>query len=347
MTDLNNIEEIKKLDPKNVYASTGMFTSQCRQIVNNYYGKEFYPADYKQIKNIVICGMGGSAYGAHVAITLFAKEVKVPIILVSDYHLPGFVGQDTLVLLTSYSGTTEEVLSCAREAEERGAKITGFCSGGALGDFLKEKYPGFIFNPENNPSGQPRLGTGYIIIGTFVLLNALGVISISKEEIMHAIDEVENSHEETKKTAMTLSQKILGFVPAIFASEHLVGNAHIMRNQFNETSKSFSAFEDIPELNHHLMEGLKNPSDKKIKALFITSDLYSDKHKKRISLTEDVVSQNGVKYLEYAAGGRNKLSQVLNVLSFGGYITLYLALLYGQDPSLIPWVDYFKEKLAK
>lgn len=347
MIDLNNIDEIKKLDPKDVYGSTGMFADQCQQMVDNYFGKEFYSDEYKNIRNIVICGMGGSAYGGYVAISLFAGELKVPIVQVNDYHLPGFVNEESLVFLTSYSGSTEEVLSCAEEAKTKGAKITGFSSGGALGDILRDKYPGFTFDPKNNPSGQPRLGTGYIITGTLILLNNLGVIKISESEMKTAIDEVRDSQENIKQTAQDLAEKIQGFIPIIMASEHLVGNAHIIRNQFNETAKSFSAYEDIPELNHHLMEGLKNPTDKKVKALFITSDLYSDKHKKRIEVTKDVISQNRVEYLEYSANGSSKLSQVLNVLSFGGYITLYLALLYGQDPSLIPWVDYFKEKLAK
>ncbi|MCL5970296.1 MAG: hypothetical protein M1450_02205, partial [Patescibacteria group bacterium] len=97
----------------------------------------------------------------------------------------------------------------------------------------------------------------------------------------------------------------------------------------------------------HLMEGLKNPTDKKLIVLFLMSDKYSEKHAKRIKLTEDVVKQNGMDYLEYQPSGSTKFSEMLNTLSFGGYITLYLGLLYGQDPSLIPWVDYFKAQLAK
>jgi glucose/mannose-6-phosphate isomerase len=86
--------------------------------------------------------------------------------------------------------------------------------------------------------------------------------------------------------------------------------------------------------------------DKKLKAILVNSSLYEAKHQRRMELTADVVSQNGMPYVEYAAGGSTKLAQVLNVLAFGGYLTLYLGLIYGQDPSLIPWVDYFKAKLG-
>ncbi|MCL5970671.1 MAG: hypothetical protein M1450_04190, partial [Patescibacteria group bacterium] len=246
MIDLKNLEEIKKLDPKDVYGSTGMFVDQCKQMFDTYFNVDFFTPEYKAIKNIVICGMGGSSYGGHIATTLYQRELKVPLIVLNDYNLPGFVDKDSLVLLASYSGSTEETLSCAQEAEQRNAKITGYSSGGKLGEFLKERYPGFTFNPQYNPSGQPRLGTGYTVMGTLALLKNLGVIEINNEEVEKAIEEVKNLQEEIKNKAIELATKIQGYIPLFFASQHLVGNAHIIRNQTNETAKSFSAFEDIP-----------------------------------------------------------------------------------------------------
>jgi len=120
-----------------------------------------------------------------------------------------------------------------------------------------------------------------------------------------------------------------------------------MRNQFNETAKTFSAFEDIPELNHHLMEGLKYPENNKLAVLFLKSNLYENIYQKRIALTDDVIKKNNIKSLYFEPSGTTELSQVLTTLVFGGYVTLYLAFLYNLDPSLIPWVDYFKDQLKK
>ena len=343
MIDLNDLDAIKQLDPKDVYGSTGMFVDQCQDIVDSYYGRT---GSVSGIQNLVISGMGGSAYGAHVAQSLYASELKVPLVPVSDYHLPGFVDSNTLVLATSYSGTTEEVVSTVEEAKSKGARLAALTSGGTLGQLVKDGAPGIAFDPRLNPSGQPRLGTGYIITGTLVILNDLGLISVSSDDLNRAIGEVRAAHEQIKQTAQSLAKELEGWIPVTFAAQHLVGNAHIIRNQFTETSKSFSAYEDVPELNHHLMEGLKNPADKKLKALLITSNLYEAKHQRRMELTADVVGQNGMPHIEYAAGGTTRLAQVLNVLAFGGYLTLYLGLIYGQDPSLIPWVDYFKAKLG-
>ncbi|OGE44618.1 hypothetical protein A3A45_02830 [Candidatus Daviesbacteria bacterium RIFCSPLOWO2_01_FULL_36_8] len=95
------------------------------------------------------------------------------------------------------------------------------------------------------------------------------------------------------------------------------------------------------------MEGLKNPPDKKIKTLFINSNLYSEKLTKRMEITKDVIEKNGLSYIEYNPQSKTKFLQMLEVLSFGGYLSYYLAMLYKQDPSVIPWVDYFKNELQK
>ncbi len=345
MTDLNNLEEIKKLDPKNVYGSTGMLADQCEQIWNDSKSLNF-PAEYKNVQNIIICGMGGSAYGGHVALSLFKNVLKIPLIVNNDYDLPKFVNENSLVILTSYSGSTEETLSCTEQALKLGAKVTGITSGGKLSEVLNGK-PALVFNPKFNPSGQPRLGTGYIVLGTLSILNLLGLLTLSDEEVKSSVKLLKNSHEEIKKSAQELARNLMNKIPVIFSGGFLEGNAHIIRNQFNETSKNFSAFSVLPELNHHLMEGLQNPKNHKLSVLFIDSNLYPEIIQKRIKLTKEVVSKNGVPYFEYKAMGNTKLSQSLNILSFGGYLTLYLALLYGLDPSLIPWVDYFKENLHK
>lgn len=342
-----NISSMDNLDPKNVSGSTGMLADQCRQIWQE--GKELeFPENYRNCQNIILAGMGASAYGGYVVSALFKDSLKLPLLSNDDYQLSAFVNENSLVLLCSYSGSTEEILSCFVEAKNKQAKITGICGGGKLGDFLKnESVPFLIFEPKFNPSNQPRLGTGYMVLGTIAILNKLGVISVSDSEMEQAISELENNLENIKEKAKVLSEKIKGSIPLIISAEFLSGNARIMRNQLNETAKSFADFEILPELNHHFMEGLKNPEDRKLFALFITSDMYSDKLKKRVELTKDVVGKNNVSLDGYQATGSSKLSQMLSVLAFGGYLSLYLAFLYKQDPSLIPWVDYFKEQLAR
>ena len=346
MIDLNNLEEIKKLDPKDVYGSTGMFINQCRQIHELVEKAELPDRLLKSDPgSVVFSGMGGSAYGGHVCLSLFKDEIEIPMFLNSDYGLPKFVNSDTLVILTSYSGGTEETLSSMELAKSIGANKIALTTGGKLAELAGNDS--IVFDPKFNPSGQPRLGTGYIVLGTIEILRRIGLLKHSSEDVVNAIDEVEKNIEQIKSEAMELSKKIIGCIPVIFAGSIFEGNAHILRNQFNETAKSFSSFHYIPEANHHVMEGLKNPEGRKLVSLFLDSEIYDAKIKKRMELTKDVVRQNNTEVLSYKIKGQTKLSQSLELLAFGGYLTLYTGLLYGQDPSLIPWVDYFKEKLSK
>ncbi len=345
MIDLNNKEEIKSLDPKKVYESTQMLSLQCSDILTQSESLHF-PDNYKDFKNIVICGMGGSAYGGHVVISLFKDELKIPVYLNSDYLLPKFVDSDTLVILTSYSGSTEEILQNSKEARDRNSKIVVLTSGGELQKIADENtIPSLIFDPKNNPANQPRLGTGYIILGTIRILERLNLINIIS--FQRAIDLIESENQNIENLAKEVSQIVLNKTPLIFASEFLEGNSHILRNQINETAKSFSSFHVIPELNHHLMEGLKYPDSLKTIALIFNSSLYLDKNQKRVKLTKDVVEKNKIEVVEITPKGEDKFTQMLYLLSFGGYLSLFMGLLYNEDPSLIPWVDYFKENLNK
>ena len=344
MKDLKNIEEIKKLDPKDVFGSTKMLYDQCLQIWEDAKNVNITAT----VENIVICGMGGSSYGGHVIKSMFMDKLGKPLAIVNDYELPAFANEQTLVVLTSYSGSTEETLSCSKQAKEKGCQVVVLTSGGELAKLVKEEgYQGIVFEPKHNPSGQPRLGTGYIVLGTIALFNRIGLITIEENEAAEAIESLKTDTDKIMENAVAMAEKIQNNIPLIFAAGFLEGNAHIMRNQINETAKSFSDFAVLPELNHHLMEGLKNPKDRKLICLFLESDLYPQIINKRIELTKDVVGKNGVEVASYKVIGENRLSQMLNVLSFGGFLSFYLAILYDQDPSVIPWVDYFKEQLKK
>lgn len=345
MIDLTNLDEIKKLDSKNVYGSTELFVNQCEQVLEDI--KSFsFPDEYKKVKNIVFSGMGGSALGAQVVYFLYKDLLPIPFYINNDYTLPAFADSNTLVILSSYSGTTEETLSCANEATRLGCKVTAITTGGTLYGLMEEnKIPYYKLEPKNNPCGQPRLGTGYSVFATIALLMKLGFINTNEEDLRISLEPVRKYNQMIKEEAIRLATALINKIPVIIAAEFMIGATHVLRNQFNETSKNFSSYSPLPELNHHLMEGLKNPHDSKLTVLAIESKLYSQKLQKRMQLTKEVVQKNNISTESYLAGSPDKLGQVLEVLSLGGYLTFYLSILYGQDPSLIPWVDYFKEKL--
>lgn len=347
MIDLNDKAAIATIDKKNAYGSIAYFSKQCKQAWDETQQLTF-PDDYKDVDNIVLCGMGGAAYAALIIKALYSKELSIPIELVNGYDIPAYVNERTLALLSSYSGSTEEALSCAQQALAKKAKITGVCSGAGLAEFFRaNNFPAYIFEPKFNPAGQPRLGQGYMIFGHVGILARIGLLSLSNESVNELVAFLEQKNSEIDSSAKNLAPKLGEKIPVIVASEHLAGNAHVMRNQFNETAKNFSAYSLISELNHHLMEGLTYPKNSNLTFLLLQSNLYSSIIQKRFTLTKEVIEKNNREVVEVSIEGGNQLEQMAYTIAFGSYLSFYVAILYGQDPSVIPWVDFFKEKLAK
>ena len=345
MIDLNNEEEIKQLDPLNTIGTTESILKQCEAAWSEVNNLEL--TRLENITTVVFCGMGASMYGAIVLKSLLGRAMPFPTEIVSDYYLPDYVGPNTLVVLTSYSGTTEEVLSCAEDAKSKEAHMVVLTKGGPIAEFAKDNHiPAYIFDGERNESNVPRLGAGYTILGLIGLLNKMGVIDIEEHEITNAIARMHEKFDEIKQQAYTDYQQFINKIPVVFAAEQLSGNAQIMRNQFNETSKVFSSFFLIPDLNHHLMEGLQFPKDAPLHFLILNSPNYSDKIKKRVDLTAQVVSQNNHPVHEFMTSGQTVYDDILEVLIYGSFLTLYLALEYKQNPATNPWVDWFKKELT-
>ncbi|MFH1193681.1 MAG: SIS domain-containing protein [bacterium] len=336
-------EILKKIQSSQYQPVFGSLKAMPAQFKSALTQKLDLPADFKKIKNIVLCGMGGSALAAHILEAL--NICLTPFYFYNGYEPPRSLNKDTLFIASSYSGTTEEVLASLKKAEATDAKIVGLAAGGELLETLKKKGHPFIkFDDKYNPSGQPRYGLGYALGGLLNILCRLGFADLKIEEVEAAADKI-------KMPALAVAEKIAkqlqGFSPIVVASEFLAGNAHILANQFNETCKTFSEFHIIPELNHHLLEGLKRPADNKLKFLFIESGLYSKRISHRFDITKKVVKNNNIGYTEYRVNGQTKLEQALNCLSLGGLVSVVLAIIYKEDPVDIPWVNYFKKELQK
>jgi len=131
MEHLDDMQAITLLDPKNVFGSVGMFPEQCEDSWKEASAVVF-PDTYKTVKNIVVCGMGGSRFTPRTVKELFQDQITVPYEIIDGYDIPGYVNEDTLVLLSSYSGTTEEVISCGKHAIEKKAKLAGIANGGGV-----------------------------------------------------------------------------------------------------------------------------------------------------------------------------------------------------------------------
>jgi glucose/mannose-6-phosphate isomerase len=353
---LDSREEIAGVDTLNALGSIEQLGSQVQQIWEDSKSLHF-DESYRQVKNVVVAGMGGSALGTHVIQTVFKDELHIPVLVVPDYKLPSFVNQDTLVIASSYSGTTEETLAAVQDAQQKGAKIAGITSGGKLAEFLRtNNYPAIVFETTYNPCNSPRMALGYSVFGQIALFAQAGLLNVTETEYQAVLATVADAHmrmgasvTQEKNVAKILAFEMFGRIPVVMISEHLEGVAHVFANQINENAKTFSEYRVIPELNHHLMEGLQFPESNSENLLYLSihSELYVESNQKRMLLTQQVLEKNKIEYREFKLTSKTKLEQAFELLVLGSYSSFYLALLNNQNPTPNPWVDWFKAELKK
>ncbi len=353
MQDLDDPEKIKELDKENMSSSIEKLGDQ---IISAWEGAgKLDLSSYSEIENVVFTAMGGSGLGADFVRSVF--EINRPMQIVHEYKLPSFVNEKTLVIAASYSGTTEETISTLHDAIEKKAKVVVFATGQKLAEIAKEKnVPYYLFDTSHNPSGQPRMGNGFTIGATLAILAKLGLVEISGEEVAGFSEivkrtndsfklEVETEQNEAKKFA----QELVGKITVVVSAEFLSGVAHIFTNQINENAKNFATYFLISEANHHLLEGTKFPENlgEKIKFVFLESRNMFERIKKRLDVTRGVLEKASVTYSAKEFSGESRIEDAFSALVFCSWTNFYMALVEGIDPSPIPSVDFFKEKLSQ
>jgi glucose/mannose-6-phosphate isomerase len=303
------------------------------------------PPTYKKTVQAVVSGMGGSSLGAHVMVSACADKLAIPVELVNGYDLPEYVGKDTLAVLSSYSGTTEETIATAHQAAKAGAKCVALTTGGALAELAKKKgWPLLLLDAEHNPSNQPRMGVGssaMAIHGIFANLGflKLGDAEVKKMERAAATDESE--------AAKTLAKHVGDRAIFFLAAQHLLGAAHVANNQVNENAKRISTLFPLPEFNHHFLEALSYPADikPKIAAILFQSKKYHPQNQKRVEQTAEQLKKHRLKPIIVTLDG-GKREEAWRLIRLGASLSLELAIRQGVTPEPVPNVEAFKKALA-
>lgn len=332
-------KKIKLFDIGNVFKTFDNANKQFEQIF-----KEFNNINLKNkfnnIDKIIVCGMGGSALGPHFVRSVFADRIDIPIIISNEYNLPKWVDSRTLVVISSFSGTTEESISCFRDAKKKKLKTFIICTGGDLSKVESER---FIYNAKYNYAKNPRFAVGYSISVFIVLLNKLGFLKCNISDILKQIKIFAKGKLQSEKIAKI----ILGKIPVVIASEHLIGNAHIFQNQINETGKNFACYFGIPEICHHQFEGLTFPKNlnKQIIYVLLNSNLYYKRNQKRYEIMKQILRKKKINFVEIKSVGKNIFEEAMYVLGISSYASFYLAYFNKIDPQPNPLVDYLKLKM--
>ena len=250
-----NLKAIKKIDRSGMLGLIESFPEQCADAEAIGYSFKLPDSYRRKYDNIVVTGLGGSAIGADIIRSYIADEAAVPVFVNRNYALPAFVCSGSLVVVSSYSGDTEETLAAYADAKKRRAAIIAITSGGKLkAASVKDGYP-VITIPCRLP---PRAALGYSSIPLLILLANIGLIGDRKEEIGGAIDNLRRMRRDNagKKTALEL----FGKFPVVYsAQDHLDAVATRWRGQLAENSKTLASSHAFPEASHNEIVGWENP----------------------------------------------------------------------------------------
>lgn len=352
---LDTISALRRIDTQGMIDSIEQLADQYAQVQQDWRALKM-PASVRGFDSIVLNGMGGSGLAAHVVQSVFRDSLRQPFDVVHGYTLPASVNRRTLYIVVSYSGNTEEPLATIAEARRRNAKIVVITKGGKLQARARQLgLPAYVFAERHNPCGQPRMGIGYNLLGLLMLLRSVGAIKLTETQLSAGQAVLRGSSDRIgvavplkSNPAKRLAVAVHGGIPIIVGAEFLEGSAHIVANQINENGKNFAMYFAIPELNHHLMEGLGHPAPRQspLRFVFLDSRLYDPRNLHRVKLTRHILKEHHFVSSDVSLRARTPYEQVWESLAYGSYLSYYLALLNRVNPSPIPWVDYFKARLS-
>lgn len=352
MTDLDKPHLFRETDPQDMLARISELPQQCRDAWANAQSLQF-PAQYHQAEAVVILGMGGSAIGGDLLRTLLGSECPVPIIVNRDYTVPAFVNGRTLAIASSYSGDTEETLAALEAARQAGAVLLAIATGGKLATRARElNVPLLTFDYR----AQPRAALGHSIVALISIVCRLGLVSDKEADLDEAVAVMESWQKEineavplAENAAKKLAVKLHQHLSVVYGAGHLSEVARRWKGQFNENAKAWAFFEQLPEMNHNALAGAEFPADlaEKIVAVMLTSSLDHPRTRVRFQITQEIFGRRGVSCEVVEAHGSSRLAQMLSAIHFGDYVSFYLAMLYGVDPTSLEVVDYLKRRLAE
>ena len=347
---IESVEAIKKADPGDMLTKIKDLPLQVRDAWKIVQAATLPPA-YGDVRNITIIGMGGSAIGGELAGALLADELKVPLTVHRDYGLPGYVGRDSLVIASSFSGNTEETLSGFEQATARGAKLLCITTGGKLAEEAKAlRLPIITFGYR----AQPRAALGYSLT---LVLGALGKLGFARDmgtEIDQALADVARLEERVHEGARTNDAKkmaieIVGKIPVIFGAGVMGVMARRVKDQWNENAKNWAHYDVMSELNHNAVVGFPHPpiARQAQVVLLLRSKRDNPRHKVRFDATKELLDRSQIPHKDLQFDGSSLLSEVLQMTYFTDYVSFYVALLNGADPSPVTSIDFLKDRLAK
>jgi len=342
-----------KLDSENMLSNIQDFPDQVERCWEDW-KKIALPTSYINAKTILISGMGGSAQSGGLASSLAELQSKVPIVVLRDYDIPGWVDRSTLIIAISYSGNTEETIEALNQASRKTDKIITISTGGRVYSIGSQHK---ALHYQIHYGSQPRAALGYNLMSVLAVFKKLNILEFSEDDIEESIlllralrKKVDINMPTRRNQAKILAGKLEGRIPIIFGAGSLTEVARRWKGQFNENAKTASYFEVLPELNHNSLVGLIFPEDLRKKLFFIILESKYDheRNKLRENITAQILQQKRMAYeTVMIQPSGNPLAEMLQTIYFGDYVSYYLAIINDTEPNPVEIIKFLKDKLAE
>ncbi len=301
---------------------------------------------------VVICGMGGSAIGGDLVRTLVEPSAPVPVLVNRGYSLPGWVGEGTLVVVSSYSGGTEETLSAFDDARQRGARTLSITAGGTLAEHAEADDLDVV----QIPGGlQPRAALGYSLGVLLRLADAMGLGEISEATFQSALADARRRAERYDadaegNPARDLSATFEGALPVVYTGTGLLEAVGMRwRTQLHENPKHPAVGNVVPELDHNEIMGFESGPPEVLRRMQIVVLRDHDDHpqiQKRFDATRGLVESSVGGWHEVETDGESRLSRMLSLVQLGDWVSFWLAIRKGVDPTPVETIQQLKKTLA-
>lgn len=298
----------------------------------------------KEIHNVLITGLGGSGIGGTIVAELANKQSRVPVMVSKDYFIPAFVNENTLVIVSSYSGNTEETISAMQLAMDKKAQVVSVTSGGKVRELAEKEHYDLIIIPGGNP---PRSCLGYSLVQLLHIFEAKEILTFDyRKQVEEAISLLVSQKENIQKEARAYAEKLYKKIPVIYCLGPTEGVAIRFRQQINENSKMLCWHHVIPEMNHNELVGWTEKNEELAVCVLRTSFDY-ERNLKRLDINKSVISKCTSTLFEIMGEGSTPLVQALYLIHLTDWVSCYIADLRKIDPVEVKVIDFLKSELAK
>jgi glucose/mannose-6-phosphate isomerase len=352
VNDLDDPAALAAVDPHDALGAVERTPEQWLEAITRARSCDGLPTRHG-INGVVYCGMGGSGIGGDVLAAIAAETGSVPVTVVKGYRIPARTGPNTLVICASYSGNTEETLACFDQAVEQKARIVVIATGGALADRAREARVVRLAPVEDL---QPRQALASIALPALVVAEQLGLISdigadlnetqgVLAARVAAYNRDVATEENDAKKLALQLD----GRVPVVWGQEGVLSVAALRwRTQLNENAKVAAFSSTLPELGHNEVVGYEKGSpgigDLAIVALRMPAE--NPRIGFRIDATLERVRDMVACTVEARSIGESPLARLMSAVLLGDFVSVYLAVRRGVDPTPVTAIDELKRRLS-